>query len=374
MSAWAWRTRRSWSPSSTGEPRQSPRQRPSMAWSGSATSPGAWSGSITGRRSPSTGPSSPPSKRSRTQAFRTPSSGRPTSPTRCPATSRAESSSCSAASAMCCTRCAPRTSPPRSPRVRHPGHRQPRFLHPRPATAHPPASTGHLPADRRARPAADHGAAAGDVGDRPAVHGRQARAEPADHGPAGPPRRARRPSRGQRAARHTHHHGRGLVPCATPALQRERRAGVNGLRFAALVLAGLLAGSELTSRLVVHPALWRLPHDAQVKAEKAMYRRFAFVDPFLMTATVIACFAAAATEHGAAAALTFAAAGCFTVMLAMTLALNMPINLAIFRWDEEHGDPARWRQLRRRWDLIHTGRILLDSAGYALIATAVVWH
>jgi len=57
------------------------------------------------------------------------------------------------------------------------------------------------------------------------------------------------------------------VPCATPALQRERRAGVNGLRFAA--------------------------------------------------------------------------AGCFTVMLTMTLTLNMPINLAIFRWDEEHGDPAR---------------------------------
>ena len=26
--------------------------------------------------------------------------------------------------------------------------------------------------------------------------------------------------------------------------------------------------------------------------------------------------------------------------------LNMPINLAVFRWDEEHGDPARWRQLQ----------------------------
>ncbi len=114
---------------------------------------------------------------------------------------------------------------------------------------------------------------------------------------------------------------------------------MNGLRFAALVLAGLLAGSELTSRLVVHPALWRLPHDAQVKAEKAMYRRFAFVDPFLMTVT-----------------------------------LNMPINLAVFRWDEEHGDPERWRQLRRRWDLIHTGRVILDSTGFVLVAVAVVWH
>ncbi len=93
----------------------SPRQRPGMAWSGSATSPGAWSGWTTGRRSPSTGPSSQPNRRSKAQAFPTPSSARPTSPTRCRGTSRADSSSCSAASARCCTRCAPRTSPPRSP-------------------------------------------------------------------------------------------------------------------------------------------------------------------------------------------------------------------------------------------------------------------
>ena len=149
---------------------------------------------------------------------------------------------------------------------------------------------------------------------------------------------------------------------------------MNGLRFVALVLAGLLAGSELTSRIIVHPALWQLPHDAQVKAEKATYRRFASIDPFLMTATVAVCFAAAAAEHGTAATLTFAAAGCFTLMLAMTLALNMPINLAVFRWDEEHGNPEQWRQLRRRWDLIHTGRVILDSTGFALVAVAIVWH
>jgi hypothetical protein len=149
---------------------------------------------------------------------------------------------------------------------------------------------------------------------------------------------------------------------------------VDLLRYASLVLAGLLTGSELTSRLIVHPALWRLPHNAQVKAEKIIYRRFASIDPFLMTGTVITCFAAAAAEHGGASSLTFAAAGCFTAMLAMTLVLNMPINLAVFRWDEEHGDPERWRQLRRRWDRIHTARVLLDSAGFALLAAAVVWH
>ncbi len=51
------------------------------------------------------------------------------------------------------------------------------------------------------------------------------------------------------------------------------------LRYASVLLAGLLAGSELTSRLIVHPAPWRLPHAAQVKAEKPMYRGFAAIDP-----------------------------------------------------------------------------------------------
>lgn len=144
--------------------------------------------------------------------------------------------------------------------------------------------------------------------------------------------------------------------------------------YAALLLAGLLTGSELTSRLVVHPALWRLPHDAQVKVEKLIYKRFGSIDPFLMTATVVTCFVAAAAQHGRPATLTFVAAGCFVAMLVMTLTLNMPINLVIFRWDENQGDPERWRTLRRRWDRIHSVRIILDSAGFALAAAAVVWH
>lgn len=149
------------------------------------------------------------------------------------------------------------------------------------------------------------------------------------------------------------------------------RVSTDALRYVSLVLAGVLAGSELTSRLIVHPVLWRLPYDAQVKAEKMMYKRFASLDPFLMTATVIACFSASAAEHGRASELTLAAALCFAVMFAVTLILNMPINVAIFRWDEENGNPERWRRLRRRWDRIHSARVLLDSAGFALVAAAV---
>jgi hypothetical protein len=140
----------------------------------------------------------------------------------------------------------------------------------------------------------------------------------------------------------------------------------------AVLLAGLLAGSELTSWGIVHPTLWKLDHHAQVRAEKLMYRRFASVDPFLMTATVAACFVAAARLDGTSAHLAVGAGACFALMLAITLLGNMPINVRVFRWDEERGDPDEWRRMRRRWDRLHSVRIALDAAGFVSMTLAAV--
>ncbi len=141
--------------------------------------------------------------------------------------------------------------------------------------------------------------------------------------------------------------------------------------FVAVMLAGLLAGSDLTSRAIVHPALWRLDHAEQVRAEKLTYARFAMIDPFLMSATIAACFVAAATMSGDAAAMALAAGGCFAAMLAITLLGNMPINVRVLRWDLERGDREEWRAIRRRWDRLHTVRVVLDAAGFVLILLAV---
>ncbi len=139
----------------------------------------------------------------------------------------------------------------------------------------------------------------------------------------------------------------------------------------AVLLAGVLTGSELTSWGIVHPTLWKLDHREQVLAEKLMYGRFASVDPFLMTATIVACFLAATALHGSSSTRALAAGACFAGMLAITLIGNMPINLRVFRWDEEHGDPEEWRRIRRRWDRLHSMRIVLDSAGFILMTLAV---
>ncbi len=142
--------------------------------------------------------------------------------------------------------------------------------------------------------------------------------------------------------------------------------------FIAVLLAGVLTGSELTSWGIVHPPLWKLDHRAQVRAEKLMYRRFASVDPFLMTATIVACFIAAGSLDGGSASLALAAGGCFAAMLTITLVGNMPINVRVLRWDEEQGDEDDWRRIRRRWDQLHSVRIVLDTAGFVLMTLAVV--
>jgi len=91
-----------------------------------------------------------------------------------------------------------------------------------------------------------------------------------------------------------------------------------------------------------------------------------------MTATTAASFAAASGLHGRSRTLALAAGGCYATMLAITLIGNMPINLRVFGWDEQHGDPARWRTLRHRWDRLHSLRVLLDSAGFVLITLAAL--
>jgi len=94
-----------------------------------------------------------------------------------------------------------------------------------------------------------------------------------------------------------------------------------------------------------------------------MYRRFASIDPLLMTAAIVACFVAAGGLDGSSATLALAAGICFGGMLAITLVGNMPINVRVLRWDEERGDPGEWRRIRRRWDRIHT--VALAAVGAA---------
>jgi hypothetical protein len=138
------------------------------------------------------------------------------------------------------------------------------------------------------------------------------------------------------------------------------------LLLSSTVVTGSLAGMELASWAVVHPAVTLLDHLEEVHAEKRLYRRFGLVQaPQMALAVTLAGLTTAAVD-GCARTLAATATGCLGGMLALTFAGNMPINLAILRW-EEPGDPARWRRLRRRWDRVHTVRVALDTTAFVLL-------
>ena len=126
---------------------------------------------------------------------------------------------------------------------------------------------------------------------------------------------------------------------------------------------------ELASWGVVHPAIGRLDHLEQVHAEKALYRRFAQVQAPQMATTVTLGAATAVTSAGLTRTLAAAATGCVSAMLAVTFAGNMPINTAVLGW-QEPGDPDHWRALRRRWDRLHTVRVMLDVTAFSLLVAA----
>ena len=147
---------------------------------------------------------------------------------------------------------------------------------------------------------------------------------------------------------------------------------MDDLLLAGLIVAcGLLVGNEFGTKLVVHPALARLGVRDNILADRAINRGEARWVPFLMIAATALGFACSIALEGAPATLALAAALCLTVTIAITLIGNMPLNVKVLSATEDMPE-AQWRALRRRWDRLHSVRIVLDAAALALVAVAAV--
>lgn len=146
-----------------------------------------------------------------------------------------------------------------------------------------------------------------------------------------------------------------------------------GVQLAGLTMTGLLAGNEVSTLIGFHPALRALPLPAQIQAEQALNARLVRIMPFYVTGTVIAACAAAVDRRGSGSdvELTATAAVATSLMLAITLLGNVPLNRATLAYPSD-GDPAGWAAIRRRWERLHTARVLLDLTAFAALATAAL--
>ena len=146
-------------------------------------------------------------------------------------------------------------------------------------------------------------------------------------------------------------------------------------RLVNLVAAGLLTGNELGSKLAAHPALGTLPPRAQVEAEQALTRRYGQIMPAFMTGTLASFLPVLALEPPGASrrgALTLAGLGCYAAMLGVTLTQNVPINERLLALDPQAASYEEFRELRARWERLHTARNALNLTGLTLTALAAL--
>ena len=142
-------------------------------------------------------------------------------------------------------------------------------------------------------------------------------------------------------------------------------------RLVNLVAAGLLTGNELGSKLAAHPALAQLPPPAHLEAEQALTRRYGQVMPAFMTGTLLSFVPVLALEPRRRS-LVAAGMGCYGAMLAITLTQNLPINARVLALDPQAAPYAEFRELRVRWERLHTARNALNLTGLALTALGAV--
>jgi Domain of unknown function (DUF1772) len=139
-----------------------------------------------------------------------------------------------------------------------------------------------------------------------------------------------------------------------------------------LVLAGLLAGNEFGTKVAIHPSLERLSMPERIRAEQEVTRRYAAIMPFWMSSVIVSCLPVLALSRGTSAFRpALAGTACFAGMLASTLIGNMPINNRVLEMSPET-DGEEFVELRKRWDRLHTLRVVLNVAGLGLLCVGAL--
>ena len=144
------------------------------------------------------------------------------------------------------------------------------------------------------------------------------------------------------------------------------------IRFANLVLAGMLAGNEFGTWAAVHPSLGKLRPPERIRAEQEVTKRFATIMPLWVGSTIISCLATLVVSRGSAGFRnTLLGTACLVGMLASTRLGNVPINSRILEIDPEK-EQEEFAALRERWDQLHTLRVVLNLAGLGFLISGTL--
>jgi uncharacterized membrane protein len=145
------------------------------------------------------------------------------------------------------------------------------------------------------------------------------------------------------------------------------------LQLVAVLLLGLMCGSELNVATFAHPTFNRQPLEVHIVMRKSFAVLFGRVMPFWMAgSTLLNLLLLLRFEHLNDSAWRFAAVAFAIQVVAVlfSLAGPVPINNRIAKWTPE-SLPENWRAEERRWDLYHwlrTGGLIV---AFALLVLSV---
>jgi Domain of unknown function (DUF1772) len=145
------------------------------------------------------------------------------------------------------------------------------------------------------------------------------------------------------------------------------------LHVIALVVLGLMCGSELNVAAFAHPTLNQQPLEAHILVRSAVARLFGRVMPFWMsgsTALNLLLLLPFTRLMGSAWRLAAIAFAIQVLAVVFSLVGPVPINNRIAKWTPQ-SLPADWNQQERRWDKYHWFRTCGLIVGFAILAASL---
>ena len=146
------------------------------------------------------------------------------------------------------------------------------------------------------------------------------------------------------------------------------------LQMLALLLLGLMCGSELSVAAFAHPTLNRQPLETHILVRSSFASLFGRVMPFWMAAsTLFNLLLLLPFAHLNPLAWRFAAIALAIQVLAILFSLvaPVPINNRIARW-APRSLPDDWRAQEHRWDVYHWLRTSSLVAAFTLLALSLL--
>ena len=147
------------------------------------------------------------------------------------------------------------------------------------------------------------------------------------------------------------------------------------LKIVAIVVAGTMTGNEIAVAVFFHPRISRLEDSVHARAAQTLASALGAVMPFWYALTFLLTLGVTFIAHNAWSTPRWLALGStllFAGMILYTVLLPVPINNQIARWQPD-SLPSNWRELRRRWDLLHAIRVgFLVVALILLVASCVI--